>query len=66
MDFNPGVQFAQLLLVRGKIRVVKVADVDCLCAVPGELVDGGAADADGGVGACDDDDLVFYTSVWYV
>lgn len=52
--------------MRGKIRVVKVADVDCLCAVPGELVDGGAADADGGVGACDDDDLVFYTSVWYV
>lgn len=63
MDFNPGVQLAQLLLVRGKIRVVKVADVDCLCAVPGELVDGSSADTDGGVGSCYDDDLVFYTSV---
>ena len=37
----------------------EVADVDCAGAVVGELVGGGAADAEGGVGACDDDHFAF-------
>lgn len=34
-----------LLFMRLEVRVVKVADVDCLCAALGILVGGGSADA---------------------
>lgn len=43
---------------------VEVADVYRFGAVARELVDGGAADADGGVAAGDDDDLVLYAPVY--
>ena len=42
-----------------KLRGV-VADIHCSRAVGGELVRGGAADADGGVAAGDDDDFALY------
>ena len=40
----------------------EVADVDGAGAVVGELVGGGAADAQGGVGAGDDDHFAFYST----
>ena len=40
----------------------EVADVDGAGAVVGELVGGGAADAEGGVGACYYDYFVFYST----
>ena len=49
--------------MRFQVRGVVVADEDGFGAVPGELVDGGAADADGGVGAGDDYYFVFYATV---
>lgn len=42
--------------------VVGVADVEGAGAVVGVLVGGGAADAEGGVGAGDDYDFVFYST----
>lgn len=48
---------AHVALVAGEEGVVKVADVDGAGAVLGVLVGGGAADAQGRVGARDDDDL---------
>lgn len=42
--------------------VVGIADVDCEGAVAGELVGAGAADAEGGIGAGDDDDGAFDSS----
>ena len=45
------------------MAVVEVADVEGASAVVGVLVGGGAADAEGGVGACYDYHLVFYPPV---
>ena len=45
--------------MRGEVLVAEVADVDGAGAVEGELVGGGAADAEGGVGAGYDDYFVF-------
>lgn len=42
--------------------VVGVADVEGAGAVVGVLVGGGAADAEGGVGAGDDYDFAFYST----
>lgn len=50
VDF--GVELAQVALVRGQIAVVEVAEVEGAGAALGELVRGGAADAEDGVGAC--------------
>ena len=42
-----------------EMLVVEIAKVDGAGAVVGELVGGSAADAEGGVGACDYDYFVF-------
>ena len=48
--------------MHGEVGVVEVADVDGAGAVVGELVGGGAADAEGGVCAGYDDHFVFYST----
>ena len=52
--------------MHGEVVVVEVADVDGAGAVVGELVGGGAADAEGGVDAGDDDDFVLHSSVYRI
>ena len=57
-----GVEGLQFPDVEGEVLGGEVAEVDGAGAVVGELVGGGAADAEGGVGAGDDDYFVFYSS----
>ena len=52
MDVYGGIEAREFALVGFEVAVVVVADVDCAGAVAGELVGGGAADAEGGVCAC--------------
>ncbi len=49
--------------MRGEVLGVGVADVEGAGAVVGVLVGGGAADAEGGVGACYYYYCVFYAAV---
>lgn len=58
VDLHGRVERGQLALVRLQVRGGVVADEDGFGAVTGELVDRGAPDAGGGVGARDDDDFV--------
>lgn len=51
MDLDIGIQGRKFALLRCEEFSIKVAEVDCTSAVVGELVGGGAADAEGGVGA---------------
>ena len=51
MHLDARVEGAQLARVRAEVRGGGVAEVEGLRAVVGELVRGGAADAEGGVGA---------------
>ena len=51
MHLDGRVEGAQLARVRAEVRGGGVAEVEGLRAVVGELVRGGAADAEGGVGA---------------
>ena len=46
----------------GEVDEGEVADVDDAGAVVGELVGGGTADAQGGVGAGDNDHFIFYST----
>lgn len=57
------VQRLQFPDVRGEVLVAEVADVDGAGAVVGELVGGGAADAEGGVGARYDYHFVWHATV---
>lgn len=52
MDLDIGVQGNKFALLRGEVLGVEVTEVDCTGAVVGKLVGAGAADAEGGVGAC--------------
>ena len=61
MDVDGRVEGLQLPGVGGEVGVVEVADVEGTGAVVGVLVGGGAADAEGGIGAGDDDHFVFYS-----
>ncbi len=45
MHLDGGEGSVDFLLVRFEVCVIKVADVDCLCAALGVLVGGGSADA---------------------
>lgn len=63
MNVHCRVERVELPLVRFQVRGVVVADEDGFGAVPGELVDGGTADADGRVGAGDDNYFVFCATV---
>ncbi len=63
MDFDGGVEGLQFSGVSGEVLVGEVADVDCAGAVVGELVGGGAADAEGGVCAGYDHYFVFDSPV---
>jgi hypothetical protein len=49
VDVHGGVEGAEFAGVHGEVRGGEVAEVDCEGAVAGELVGGGAADAEGGV-----------------
>ena len=52
-----------------EVGAVVVAEVDCFCAVAGELVRGCAADTEEGVGSRYDYHFVFYSSVcagWFL
>lgn len=62
MDLDGRVQGVEFLGMGGQVLGVEIADVDCEGAVAGELVGAGAADAEGGVGAGDDDDETFGSS----
>ena len=69
MDVDGRVEGLEFASVGGEVGVVEVADVDCAGAVVGELMGGGAADAEGGIGAGYDYDFVFHSpllqsSVW--
>lgn len=63
VDVDGRVEGLQLAGVGGEVGVVEVADVEGAGAVVGVLVGGGAADAEGGVGAGDDDHFVLYSPV---
>ena len=52
VDVDGGVEGGELGLVGGEVHGGEVAHVDCARSIVGILVGGGAADADGGVGAC--------------
>lgn len=64
MDVDGGVEGGELALVQVEVRGGEVAEIEGASAVACELVCGGAANADGRVCACDDDDFVFYASGW--
>ena len=52
MDGDGGVEGLQFACVLGEVLRGEVAEVEGAGAIVGELVGGGAADAEGGVGAC--------------
>lgn len=62
MDVDGWVEGIEFFAVRIEELGVEVADVDCEGAVAGELVGAGAADAEGRVGAGDDDDFTLDSS----
>jgi hypothetical protein len=66
VDFGGGVQGGEFALVRREVVRGEVADVYGFCGGAGELVGGGAADADGGVCAGDDDDFAVCASAGWL
>ncbi len=52
MDVAGGVEGLEFALVRREVLVAEIADVDRARTVMSELVGAGAADAEGGIGAC--------------
>ena len=63
MDVDARVEGLEFPNVGGEVGAVVVADVEGAGAVVGELVGGGAADAEGGVGAGYDYHFVFDSAV---
>jgi len=59
LHFDARVQGGDFAFVRVEVRGAEVAEEDGVGAVAGELVGGGAADAEGAVGAGYGDDFVF-------
>jgi hypothetical protein len=56
MDLRFWIQALELSLMHREILIVEIAEVDCASAILRELVGGGAADAEGGIGSGDDGD----------